>query len=176
VKVNVTSIVRDHLRTLYSARTNRFSLWDAVLFYGVPLGASISSYVANFTLRPDVYNVSITFFGIFIALLLNIQVAIFAILQRRWDIPSDVRLAEIQQEKLAERRTLLGELNANLSYLVLICCVALFISLLGYVAQWEKNIPPALMTFVYSHFLLTLIMVVKRAHALFQKEYTSESN
>jgi len=147
---------------------------DVALFYAAPFGAAIASCHYAFTVKVDAYNVSITFFGIFIALLLNIQVAMFGIFQRKWEVPKDQRLAEIQHETLSDRRALLIELNANLSYLILVCVAALFAALVFYIMDWKDGAAPPIMVFLYIHFLLTLSMIVKRSHALFQKEYVSE--
>lgn len=171
MKINVASIVRDHFGTLYDSRSNRASMFDVVLFYLFPLVASLFAYYSALRLKPEAYNISITFFGIFIALILNIQVAMFSIFQRKWDVPSDKRVAASMAETLADRKKLLIELNANLSYLILVCCVALVLSLLSFIKSFDNGFIPAVMVFLYAHFLLTLLMVVKRAHALFHKEY-----
>lgn len=172
MKIDVSYIIRDHFRTLRNAATGRPSAFDFLLFYGVPLIAATSAYCIDIDVnKPDIYNVSITFFGIFIALLLNLQVAIFAILQRRWQPPADDRMHDSQKEKFEDRQILLGELNANLSYLILVCCIALFAALLFFVREWVAGFGPAATIFLYCHFLFTLIMIVKRAHVLFQSEY-----
>lgn len=171
MKINVSSILRDHFATLHVAGHKRTSIADVLIFYVVPVALGSTAVSMGFEVRADAYNASITFFGIFIALLLNIQVGMFAIFQRKWEISSDPRIAEIQRETLEDRRTLLTELNANVSYLVLIACAALLASLASYIEKWEKGFAPALMVLLYTHFLLTLVMIVKRAHALFHKEY-----
>lgn len=131
----------------------------------------VFSYFMSIRLEKDVYNVSITFFGIFLALLLNLQVAIFAIFQRKWALPEDVRLREIQKGELRDRRKLLSELNANISYLTIVSCISLATMLIFYVRQMVSGWQPALTAALYAHFLLTLLMIIKRSHALFQKEY-----
>ena len=171
MKINVTSIIVDHFQTLRDAQRNKLSAADIFLFYFIPIIAGALGLFAEFTIRADAYNASITFFGIFIALLLNIQVGMFAIFQRKWEISSDIRVAAIQQEVLVERKTLLTELNANISYLILVSCVSLVASFLFYLEKWEWGFAPSLTLALYLHFLLTLLMVVKRAHALFHKEY-----
>lgn len=171
MKINVLSIIGDHWGTLYDARSNSRSKLDVVIFYGAPLIASIAAFHYGFRSSENIYNVSITFFGIFIALLLNIQVAIFGIFQRKWVYSADERLAKLQADAIKDRRKLLQELNVNLSYMVVISCIALFVSLLSFVQKYNMGIIPAIMIFIYVHFLLTLLMVVKRAHALFHKEY-----
>jgi glucan phosphoethanolaminetransferase (alkaline phosphatase superfamily) len=171
MKINVTSIIRDHFDTLYDARSARTSIFDLVLFYALPIAAAGLAYYSELSLQDTAYETSITFFGIFIALILNIQVAMFSIFQRKWELPSDKRVANSISTTLAERKKLLVELNANLSYLILVCCLALTLSLLSCIKSFDNRYIPAVMVVLYAHFLLTLLMVVKRAHALFHKEY-----
>jgi len=172
VKIDIRYIIRDHLKTLRDAEANRLSAFDILLFYIVHFILSGLAWWYNIDLKKaDAYNVSITFFGIFIALLLNLQVAIFAILQRKWDPVADDRMQPYQDEKFADRQTLLAELNANLSYLILVCCIALFAALILFVSGWNAGFGPATMIFLYVHFLFTLVMIVKRSHVLFQSEY-----
>lgn len=171
MKIDVSSIFRDHFDTLYDSRNNRKSLFDITIFYICPTIAGLTSYFSDTKLDSNAYNISVTFFGIFIALILNIQVAMFSIFQRRWELPSDKRVAASMVEALANRKKLLIELNANLSYLILVCCIALVLALLSFIKSFNYTVIPAIMVFLYAHFLLTLLMVVKRAHALFHKEY-----
>jgi len=171
VKIAVGVIVRDHFRTLYDKDAVTASVGEFSLFYGLPVIIAMLGYFQHFSLKPDGYNVSITFFGIFIALLLNIQVAIFAIFQRKWDKPLDPIEVRTQERVIATRRALLEELNANISYLVLVCCVALTATVVFYIATWVTGAAPAFTLFLYAHFLLTLLMIVRSSHALFQREY-----
>lgn len=171
MKLNVIGIFRAHFRTLRDADKVGVSYFDVFVFYVVPLSAGFAAIYNNMAVKNDAYNISITFFGIFIALLLNIQVAIFSIFQRKWDLSSDKRVAANQSAALKQRRTLLSELNVNLSYLVLICCIALLAALVFYVGQWTSGIAPAVMVVLFLHFMLTLLMIIKRSHGLFQKEY-----
>lgn len=83
MKLDIQSIVRDHCRTLVDKQSLKPSIADFVIFFGLPLIIAIFVGKRGFLLKTDVYNVSVTFFGIFIALLLNMQVAIFAIFQRK---------------------------------------------------------------------------------------------
>jgi hydrogenase-4 membrane subunit HyfE len=171
VKIGVGGIVRDHIATLRDDCRSTISHVDVVVFYVLPITASVAAYLTCFRLTKDVYNVSVTFFGIFLALLLNLQVAIFAIFQRKWREVHDERSQSIQKETLRDRRILLGELNANISYLTLTSCIGLAAVLFFYVKDMQAGWAPAATAALYLHFLLTLLMIVKRSHALFQKEY-----
>lgn len=171
MKIDVTPIIVDHLNTLRDHRSGRRSIFDLAIFYGLPIFSSYIPFHFKIELDDSFYNLSITFFGIFIALLLNVQVAIFGIFQRKWEKPEDEHLASIQAQKLKERRALLGELNANLSYMVLFSCLSLVVFLAFYVLKLDKTIPSCVTFAIYVHFVLTLFMSVKRAHVLFQMEY-----
>lgn len=174
MKIGVYSIIRDHFATLCEGGRWSTAVWDFLIFFGGPLVLSLFAFERNFELKTEAYNVSITFFGIFIALLLNIQVAIFSIFQRKWQKPTDPIEAQQQERVIETRRLLLEELNANISYLVLTCCIALVAALTFYVKDWDTGWPPSAILFLYAHFLLTLLMIIKRSHALFQKEYQSQ--
>ena len=171
MKINITPIVRDHFDTLRNGRTRQYSLIDFAMFYGLPLASAFSPIFWRIRFDDAFYSLSITFFGIFIALLLNVQVAIFGIFQRKWEPPDDQHLAEIQADKLAERRELLGELNANLSYMTLFSCAGLVAFLIFFVFDASPVVTAGVTCAVYAHFVLTLLMAVKRAHTLFQMEY-----
>ncbi|WGJ14034.1 hypothetical protein QEV83_15425 [Methylocapsa sp. D3K7] len=133
------------------------------------------SPIFGFAASKDIYNVSITFFGIFAALLLNLQVAAFGIFQRKWEIPGDQKMAEMQESTLKIRRVLLKEINSNISYLILVSSVAIIVFLLLYITDWKSALPSALAVCLYWHFILTLLMIIKRSHALFQREYKSDN-
>ena len=139
MKINVFSIIRDHLITLYDDRSSKFSICDLVLFYVFPIIISTLSYLFNYYFSVEIYNISITFFGIFIALLLNMQIAIFSIFQRKWDIPTDEISKELKNDTLKDRKKILKELNANISYLILVCCASLVISLIFYAQHLESS-------------------------------------
>lgn len=171
MKINPLLIIHDHLDTLHQFGSNKRSKQELFLFFGLPIILSAASYWTIDFAKIDFYNVSITFFGIFIALLLNIQVAVFGIFQRPWTRPQDERSKEIQQDSLTIRLSLLREINANISYSVLISCFALFIFVAFYGSGLKLKIFTTISVFIYLHFLLTLLMIIKRFHALFRREY-----
>jgi hypothetical protein len=171
MKVGVYQIIADHFDTLRDAQSHGRSKIDFVIFYFIPSLLAVLAYLGSVCISISVYNVSITFFGIFVALLLNIQVAVFGIFQRKWDSPGDPKLAALQEATLKLRRQLLSEVNANISYLILVSCIAIVAFLVFFAMEWKSRLPSALSVALYGHFLLTLLMVVKRAHALFQREY-----
>ena len=175
MKTNVTLIIKAHLATLYDVRTGRLGVADIVEFLLLPLSVGGVALIADLKLPSDFYSVTITFFGIFIALLLNIQVALFAILQRKWSMTADERSNQIAREHIVKRSELLGQLNSNISYLIVVCIFSLVCALIALVAKATENPYAAVADMIYVHFVMTLLMIVKRSYALFQREYSESS-
>jgi hypothetical protein len=171
LKIDVTSIIFEHWRTLYDARRHRVAYIDVLVFYVAPFVVAMGAYWCGLIIKPDQYSTSITFFGIFLALLLNIQVATFSIFLRRWQKPTDNREENIQARELKDRRLLLSELNANVAYLTVFSTFSLVLFLSFYIFGATSSFCSGVAIFVYLHFIFTLLMVIKRSHALFQKEY-----
>lgn len=171
MKFNIIGIFFDHLSTLYDASTDKTSIFDLFLFYIFPLIISYIFFALEIEFKPDVYSLSITFYGIFLALLLNIQVAIFAIFQRTWSDLGDQRIDEKRKSDLKMRKTLLSEINSNISYMTALSCIYLSVFLIVYALEIKNYLVSSILIYFYTHFILTFLMVVKRAHALFSKEY-----
>lgn len=171
MKINVLEIVGDHYKTLCNTR-NRFScLTDLTVFFIIPIGSGIAAFLARMPIDREVYNVTITFFGIFTGLLLNVQVAMFAIFQRQWHIPTDPKSLPVFNSRYSERRSLLEELNTNLSYLTVFCCTSLVAFFCFFTFNNKTPIAVGFSVAILLHFLTTLMMTIKRSHILFSKEY-----
>jgi|GEM_PF-1894667 len=173
MKINIFPIIYNHILSLYNAKTNKISWIDIFTFYFFPILFGVACYFLGVSFKSDVFNVSITFFGIFLALLLNIQVAIFGIFTRERKISDDPYQVSIQIESLKMRINLLSELNTNISYLIVVSVISLLLMLLFFIFYdiFSKYIP-TITTILYIHFILTFIMIVKRSYVLFQGEYT----
>jgi hypothetical protein len=171
VKVNVWQIVVDHLGTLRNSVSKKLSLIDIAIFFGIPLLGASFGYLEGIKTSKDFYNVSITFFGVFVALLLNFQVAAFGIYNRRWSLSEDEKLSHNQTEELEIRRQILKEINVNISYLIVVSIFSILFFLLLYAVEKTGRVVASISWAIYIHFVLTLLMVVKRSHVLFRKEY-----
>lgn len=174
MKANVFHILLAHLRTMKTEDEGRYHRPDIVLFLLLPILASILVVAVGGQLDRDAFNVSISVFAIFSALLLNVQIALFSIYQREWRTKADSIASDIQKDKIKLRRELLGELNTNISYLIVLSVFSVTVFLVFFVSKFLDPVETPIAVFLYSHFLLTLLMVIKRAHALFQKEYQVE--
>ncbi len=174
MKANVFHILKAHLATMKVGGDDRYHRPDVLLFFFLPLLVCFFVWIVGGKLDREAFNVSISVFAIFSALLLNVQIALFSIYQREWKSRSDNIVAEVQKDKATLRRELLGELNTNISYLIVLSVFSVTIFLVFFVSTTLDPIETPIAVYIYTHFLLTLLMVIKRAHALFQKEYQIE--
>ncbi|MCH8489002.1 MAG: hypothetical protein LAT81_03595 [Oceanicaulis sp.] len=176
MKINVSSIVVDHFKTFRNDSTKKVSFADIMLFIFLPVISAAITYHTDPNMDQNTYGLAIAFFGVFVALLLNMQVAIFAVFQRKRNGSGDGRVEGVLRVKSKLRTTLLLETNSNISYLILFCSIAM--ALLLAFSMWNPSGTwvPALLAGFFAHFLTTLLMVVKRCHALFQSEYNSSEN
>jgi hypothetical protein len=174
MKANVFYILRAHWGTLRADGDVRFHRPDILLFFIVPALIAVIMGASGGNLDDDAFSVSISVFSIFSALLLNVQIALFGISQRVWQKEKGSILDEMKNEKIEERRILLSELNTNISYLIVISCFSVTFYLFFYVSDVISWVEGPLSVWIYCHFFLTLLMVIKRAHSLFQKEYEIE--
>ena len=171
MKISFWQIIADHLSTLRNDISGRLSLIDLIIFYALPVVAGIIVFLIPLKVSKDFYIISVSFFGIFVALLLNFQVAAFGIYNRKWISVKDEKVT-INREKDAElKRRLLNEVNSNISYLILVSIDSILLFVLLYTSERTRPFAAAVSWTIYSHFALNLLMVVKRSHILFRKEY-----
>jgi hypothetical protein len=171
MKINVLHIIRGHIQSLGDRTRPNVFLIDIMTFYILPFFiALIFSYI-KIEIHRDVYNVMISAFAIFAALLLNVQVALFSIYHRtpskNSEDPQDDRL-EIAK---ADKNKLFGELNTNISYLVVVACICVVVFLCLHLINASNQNEKYAIVYMVMHFMITLLMVIKRSYAAFQREY-----
>lgn len=174
MKIDVRHIVAAHLGTLTNARTGKLSATDILTFYVLP--GIIAAFIAfdSEQFPETFYGLAISVFAIFAALLFSVQIALFSILQRDMSAKKSVSEAKARaglEDRVDQRRELIREVNANISYLILIACLGvamlLAFSLTSHLAI-ERSIAS---TFLVCHFVLTVLLVIARVHTLFDEEY-----
>ena len=178
MKVDITCILRDQWKTMGGSTFGWTS--DLFFFIFIPLLLAYLTVRAEVTFPSEVYGYALTVFSIFSALLITAQIAIFGMFQKHADkvraVDADNQSrrsigAERDKPITERRKDNLKELNANISYLTLLSCVAAS-AVLAFLAF---NLADCLETFVsmllYSHFASSLAMVLKRFHIVFEDEY-----
>ena len=172
MKINFWIIVSDHLRTLRDARRGSVSYPDIIIFFAIPSILAFIAFSVGLSLAEDYWSLSITFFGIFIALLLNMQVAVFGIHQKGTTRKTAFEINEAAENEERRKRKLIAELNASLSYLTLVSTFSLIVSFCAFIWKTNHGIFVSVSIFFSTHFALTLLMVLKRSHILFKREFS----
>ncbi len=85
---------------------------------------------------------------------------------------NDAIMEDDAQRDAQNARELLREVNSNVSYLILLSCLAVTIFLMFFAGSLPEAIEAGILIALYIHFLLTVAMVLKRAHEIFDSEYS----
>lgn len=154
-KVDFRQIVRDHLKTLVNANTNKPDFSDWATFFVLPIiGASVLVY-AGILLNGSTIGIIISALAIFVGLLLNLVVILFDI---------------TKSKKLGEHGIEVGrETISNISFSILISFFGIGLVLLTQCSEneWYKKCSNFIAFFFLFEFMLTLLMVLKRMYLLF---------
>jgi hypothetical protein len=173
-KINVANIVLGHIATLADPAGKR-SLMDYVTFFAVPsLVAAVACFV-GYNLNKDVSSMLVNFGAIFTALLLSVLVLVY-------DQESKLSSVKDTDPLYEAKKTLLRQLYYNICFSIIssIVLVALCFAhsvLDGLVSKidfngyevglnYAKYILTPLVIFVVVNLMLTILMIVKRMHAM----------
>lgn len=180
-KINVCEILLGHIKTLQDNSTGKVSKWDYFTFFVVPLILAVFAIVFKFKFSSELTSLLVNFGSIFTALLLSVLVLVY-------DQSSKLKDREIEVGRsiaIDTKRKLLDQLYYNICYsiitsisLVVVCfiesiCRGKVISIelpleLVNVLCIDVNtyFATPLVSFITLHLVLTIIMIVKRMHAL----------
>lgn len=169
-KINISRIIVGHVLTMRNAQTGRLNRSDLVLFFGGPLLASMFGWYLNWRLYVDSLNALLAAFSIFAALLLNLLILIYTFSS---DAAHPSALAPL-------RKKFIQELHHNISFSIA-AAVAIVVTALVGVAQLKMSesgkTPPftgpvltAILVYLTTNFVLTILMILKRIHAMLSSE------
>lgn|SRR5574341_829090 len=162
-KIDIRDIIRDHFATLTDNESGRRSIADQFLFFGVPVLGSGALLVLEICPSDTAVNVLITSLSIFAGLLFNLLVLIAGLADRR-SAPTGE----------ADSRLMMRSIYSNIAYALLVSLVTLVP--LGFYAMTVdatvRTVLAGVAYFLLGHFMLTLLMVLKRMHALLSHEFS----
>ncbi len=176
-KINPWFIVKHHYATLVDYQSRRPLPLDYSVMVGLPIGFGLGSYLigARWTLGQE--GSWLTFSSIFLGFLLNLLVFVFGILgrtkikERSEGRPSSLQEKLDAQEK-ADLTRLAGEFveevfhNVAYSLLVAVCMTGVLGGIIVISIPAVLSVLDALFAVLVTHFMLTLLMLVKRVHSL----------
>lgn len=170
-KINISDIVRDHLKTLKNYQEVTYCLSDFVLFFGVPLILAVALCLFGVYIDSDSANPLITIMSIFAALLFNLLILIVDILKKD--------KARHQAGAMpSEANGFLRQVFSNISFCILIAIIDVVCLAITSFSDKKSEIINAVGSFFsyyfISLFMLTLFMVLKRIHNMLVVEFRGE--
>lgn len=171
-KININKIIVDHIHTLrdYSKvveyrknpgkmkKRELYSKSDFFIFFILPIIISIFLLYFEFLPNDNTLIGLVTSLSIFSALLFNLLLIIYDIMQKTTN-------NKVKKE-------LLREMYSNISFCILIAICTTIFAILGLIIK--ENIIFLVLSFLvyylFTLFILTILMVLKRTHALLSRE------
>ena len=163
-KIDVIPIVKRHLETLIDHGTEKRSKADISLFFGVPFIVSGVAAYYRVSLTADILTAVLASFSIFAGLLLNLLLLVYA--RAGEEVKADIFATTI--------KNFVRQLSANIEYAVLVSVFVVIFSLVAMITlNKQSNVAiysglsiSTVLIFLTTNFLLTLLMVLKRMHAM----------
>lgn len=172
-RINVISIIVDHLKTLRNFRTKKISKTDITLFYIMPLVLSYLLINHGVNLKDQVSNL-ITSVSIFGGFLFNLLAIIYTQIDK---LAQDISTNSL-------KRIFVNEIHVNIAYNILLSIIIILL-LFIYISinfKIDMNTTKGLAYFYLErsfvfinyflliNFILTLFMVLYRVYILLKKE------
>lgn len=169
-KINIWQIVKGHHASLADGDQKCLKS-DIFTFYGLPIFASLIMLYFNTGLNGEIASLLVNFSAIFTALLLSVLVLVYD-QENKMDGKNDA-LYDVKKQ-------LLKELYFNISYAIISSLSLIFICITHYLVKdysvyistidfdfiFDNHLIVPLVTFITLNLFLTIVMIVKRMHAL----------
>lgn len=156
-KINLSSILTSHLNTLKNDNTAKPEFDDYLTFLIIPLIVATVLIYFKLYLNDAAVSLIIAILAIIVGLLFNVIVIIFDIVKRD------------NSKKIKNK--ILEQLLSNISYTILISICSILLSIATFLDfHIVKVVSNFLVYFALSHYLVNVLMILKRMYALFNNE------
>ncbi len=178
-KINVFGIISGHWKTLEHNGTKKVSKSDIFTFLLFPLFLAILTVVFEFKYTTDLTSLLVNFGAIFTALLLSVLVLVYDQSTKLEEKSDERKKADVSY---STKRTILDQLYFNICYsitasvtLVVACFIesicrgkveTVTLGSMSFGVDVNTYFATPLVTFVTVNLILTILMIVKRMHAL----------
>jgi hypothetical protein len=167
-KINVRSIITNHVNTLWDYGADKRSYSDLLLFFALPVAVAGFAFWRGAQLRAIAVTGLLTASTMFVALLLNLLIMVLAYLRSTEGDPTD--------QSLQLRKRYLREIAANLSFSILIALSMVGVSITA-LFQLKKDqdligtVPTFCLMAGAAILVLGLLMILRRMYALILDEF-----
>jgi hypothetical protein len=179
-KLDIRTILTDHLDTLRDGDNAELSIVDLVTFYGIPMLIAMLFWMLTDKVDEKaaerIDSIVVSSFSIFAALLLNVQVLIIGLRARKEGnllgsayepLPQNTSREDRawQFNKQKSRDTFIAEVFSNVSYAIAASIILVGLTILLIFCGWDQTaLAKSAQLFLIIHFVLTLLMILKRMH------------
>lgn len=184
-KLDVTSIVEDHFKTLKNQDTLKIHFPDIFIFFVVPLIIAFFLTSLQVLLNDVIANALITSFSVFAALLFNLLLLVYDIAEKTSIPNNSVTTDEVVVKRLEVKKKSLYHIYINVSFSILVSVVEVILLILyflkiktcilfGFTICFLPKIPPLLSFSVYYFtglFVFTMLMILKRIYKLLSIDF-----
>ncbi|RWD80467.1 MAG: hypothetical protein E5V25_04285 [Mesorhizobium sp.] len=163
-KIDVTSILKEHVDSLRDAGTKNISRLDVAVMFGIPLALGVLALVVGFHVKDDHIGTLVSAFSIFAGFLFNVIVLIYG-----FDPPSKTDVTADDQ------MILLSQTFANISYAVIVSiAVVLVLLFMLFIGSGVQVLVSSIFVVLATNFGLSLLMVLKRIYVLLGLKFRGE--
>lgn len=172
-RIDVTKIIKAHIRTLRNINHKGISFSDLFLFCIFPLVITLTLICFDVSIKNQISNL-VTAISILAGFLFNLLAIIHTSLGK---IKS--RIIAKKEERISLRFKYANEIHSNISYNILVgLCSIIFLVIFAFDIKFKSqfyecifnNVLNLICIFLLIHFILTLLMILKRIYILLDKE------
>lgn len=162
-KINVTQIIKDHVETLRNYNSLKLSHSDFFVFFILPALISFSLLYYKICISNEARNILFTALSVFTALLFNLLLLVFDIIQKKEENNGTITKLKF-----------LKEIYSNISFSILLSIVDIIVLAFTFFNNdyiyYAANF---LNYYILTLFILTILMILKRVHLLLSKEISN---
>jgi len=168
-KIDVSEIVKDHIKTLSDHASGKLLWWDLMLFFGVPIALGLVAPWKGIQLRAIAVTGVLTASSLFVALLLNLLVMVLTYLRATQGDPTD--------QDVQLRKRFLRQIATNLSFSIVVALALVSAAIVGLFGLGDDQelrigrVPTFFLIVMASMLVLNLLMIVRRIYVLIQNEF-----
>ncbi|MCX6180488.1 MAG: hypothetical protein NT150_00985 [Bacteroidetes bacterium] len=165
-KIGFAKIIAGHIKTLKNFRTQKTSFWDILGFYVLPCAISYLMVKFDFKINDSVISAFIAAMSIFAGFLFNLLAIVYGFMDK---IKANTN-QQAEDKFSALKKIYVDEIHSNITYNILISVL----SIIPLIGLFSSDFVILLLSkyaafFFVSHFLLTLLMILKRVYILLNK-------
>jgi hypothetical protein len=167
-KISVRPIISDHADTLRDYGTGKRSIFDVCLFFGLPIAVAVVAVWTGIRIRVSAVTAILTASAIFVGLLPNLLILVLTFLMNTKGDPSD--------PVLQLRKRFMREIAAHVSFSFVLSLALVSIATGALIALPKDEspigaVPTFLLVLGCVALLLTMLMLIRRMHALVVSEF-----